>query len=121
MATRFAPVQLCLLDGGKTMRDADILLQGVVDDMIAYADKYGSAADGATGEITLSVKIKIEDAHRDEFSIESGIKQKVPGAPVHVVTAMADFVEGADGIKKLHIRNTGAYDPNQMTLFEEVD
>jgi hypothetical protein len=115
-ATRFAALELGLLDEGRFVEEADGLLRDLQEEMVRYLRLHKEAAKGAKGKLLVQVTIRCDDPKDEVFSIATVAKIAPPAAPPATTIAIAG--ETQDDRPCLFSRRSGTTDdsPRQGVL-----
>lgn len=117
MATIFETVSLDNIEEGDFFREANLALLDVQRQLVRHREKYGELSKKSTAELTLKIKLRIEEPDQDLYSIVTDISKKTPGRPKVVTVAMEEFDD--EGKPALHVRSAGSdrKHPRQSKMF----
>lgn len=79
-----------------------------------YAQTYGEAAEGASAELSVKIKLKISNVNDGVYSVKSTIGSKLPDQPAMVSMAIVGETEGGEAV--LFARASGATEGNPRQL-----
>jgi hypothetical protein len=112
----FKNLTVDMIEEGRLRDEMERGFETLQKHMCKYAQRYGVAAEGATAELIVKLKIKLVSADDGVYTVRSDISSKVPGQPA--MLSMAIAAEADDGEAVLFARASGATagNPRQLRL-----
>lgn len=82
------PCTLALLDKGEFLRAAERMWEELQGDLLAHLQEHRARAAGATAELTIKVKAKIENTEDYAVSLKTTMTKTTPAPPARVTSAI---------------------------------